>query len=341
MLNNYLENLETASKDDVKFYLVTRKLKEGVAKTKKVLDKYDFILYQIRISDEIRAELLNLTKTQIIYLIKKKYEYSEYEVIDSDEKKIYTYQLTNKALSFSKIVDDKLKKGIDIPFIKSIEEIQKDEANKEELWAYCIGIKDSSKNWSYSFRKSSKGKIFVESKNNPEFIKIHNVIRTYFDVNSAKLEMLHGDTLMLDKKIDCLYLDNKFFIFQKFNFEKIVGLEYEYKEKAEELVNELETSNMIEGIEILKKAIEDKPALHRRLVRIYNNPDFKNLSKKRITAMKAIAKDLGLTLKEKNGKLLIEEESDINIVIRMLEDYYLESKQTGVKYGSSVKKKIK
>lgn len=341
MLKDYLKNLETVSKDDVKFYLITRKLKKGISKSKKVLDKYDFMLYQIRISDEIRAELLDLTKSQISYLIKKGFEFSEYEVIDSDEKKIYTYQLTNKAISFSTIVDDQLKKGVDIPLIKSIDNILQDEENKEELWAYCIGLKDSSGNWSYSFRKSSKGKVFVESKDNPEFVKIHNVIRTYFDIKSAKLEMLHGDTIMLDKKIDCLYLNEKFFIFQKFNFEKIIGLEFEYKEKAQELVDELSKSEMIEGVEILKKAIENKPALHRRLVRIYNNPDYKNLSKKRIEAMKAIASDLGLTLKERNGKLLIEEESDINIVIRMLEDYYLESKQTGFKYGSAVKKKIK
>ena len=83
------------------------------------------------------------------------------------------------------------------------------------------------------------------------------IIRAKFDTRSQKLEMLHGETINLDKQIDCIFYQEIFYIIRKSNFEQIIGLEEEFKQEALGVAQELERSTMILGIDILKQQIEE------------------------------------------------------------------------------------
>ncbi|MBK7345446.1 MAG: DUF4868 domain-containing protein [Chitinophagaceae bacterium] len=68
--------------------------------------------------------------------------------------------------------------------------------------------------------------------------------------------------------MDCIYFEDTFYIAKKTQFEQIIGLEEEYKHQANEVVTELASTNMFEGLEIISKQIELNPSIHKKLVRL-------------------------------------------------------------------------
>lgn len=50
-----------ASAENLKMYFVTRILKEGMKANSRVLEKFDFKVYQIEITDEVRKYLYELS----------------------------------------------------------------------------------------------------------------------------------------------------------------------------------------------------------------------------------------------------------------------------------------
>lgn len=357
MIKEILEKINSVGNENAKFYVITRKLKESKQKSKIITDKYDFKIYGVDLSDDVRKQLYDLTNKQLEKADEEKLEIVDYQVIDSDDRKIYTYQFKNSTLAFKNLIDNQLNKGTDTVFIKHISELLKsnydsnveDNSTKtkkrvrknieEEIWAYCISIKVSD-SLIYFFRKSFKANIFVEDKENPENLKIMNSIRTLFNPNTSKLEMIHGESLILDKNIDCLFYDSKFYIFNKYQFEKIVGLDDEYQIEANNVAKQLEETKMISGIEHLFNALKTKSSLYRKLVRLLKHPELLNITAERIKAMETVAEEFKIEFKVKDGKLSIESEGDIDLLIKMIEDYYLKSSQTNTQYGASVKKKL-
>lgn len=149
ILEELLEKLEDIEVSDTYLYFVTRVLKQNQKKNSKVLDKYLFKVYQVDINDEIRNHLYSLTQEQLSYLINKKTEVHEYDVITDDTQHLFTYSMTNKIMSFADVVNNQLK-AIP-PKITSLEEI----IEKEELWAYCVGFQNQDKDNIFTFQKNS------------------------------------------------------------------------------------------------------------------------------------------------------------------------------------------
>ena len=121
ILEDLLERLEDIEVSDTYLYFITRVLKQNQKKNSKVLDKYLFKVYQVDINDEIRNHLYSLTQEQLSYLINKKTEVHEYDVITDDTQHLFTYSMTNKVMSFADVVNNQLK-AIP-PKITSLEEI--------------------------------------------------------------------------------------------------------------------------------------------------------------------------------------------------------------------------
>lgn len=89
ILEDLLERLEDIEVSDTYLYFITRVLKQNQKKNSKVLDKYLFKVYQVDINDEIRNHLYSLTQEQLSYLINKKTEVHEYDVITDDTQHLY------------------------------------------------------------------------------------------------------------------------------------------------------------------------------------------------------------------------------------------------------------
>lgn len=315
-------------------YFITRVLKPDVKKTSKVMDKYVFKVYQIDVNEEIREHLHKLSQDQLAYLASKKTELQVYDVITDDTQHLFTYQMTNKAMSFADVVNNQLKSQP--PKITSLEEI----ILNEELWAYCVGFHIKGSEWIYTFRKILSGKVAIDEKEGNKKGALQKAIRTVFSTKSQKLELIQGETVNLDKQIDCIFYDDTFYIAKKTQFEQIVGLEEEFKEQAKEVLAELESTKMIEGLEVLEKQIENNPAIHRKLVRLSKIGNYRELDAKIIKQMQKVCKAYGDKLKLKDGKLFIEDEKDIDLALKMLGDYYKRGEVSGKAYGTFAGKQL-
>lgn len=328
------EKLSEIKIDNTYLYFITRVLKPDVKKSSKVMDKFNFKVYQIDVNDEIRDHLYKLSQEQLAYLSSKKSEMHEYDVITDDTEQLFTYQMTNKAMSFADVVNNQLKSQP--PKIKSLEEI----ITTEELWAYCVGFHIKGTDWIYTFRKILSGKVAIDEKDGTKRNALQKTIRTIFNSKSQKLELIEGETVNLDKQIDCIYYEETFYIAKKTQFEQIVGLEEEYKAQASEVIKELEDTNMIEGLEILKKQIDENPSIHKKLVRLSKIGNYRELDTKVIKQMQKVCKSHGDKLKLKDGKLFIEDEKDIDLALKMLGDYYKRGEVSGKAYGTFAGKQL-
>ncbi|HCM20984.1 MAG TPA: DUF4868 domain-containing protein [Porphyromonadaceae bacterium] len=333
-LNELLEKVTATQVEDSKLYFITRILKNDVKKSSKVMDKYLFKVYQVDIDDEIRQYLYDSSKEQLKYVIKKEFEMIDYDVISDDTEHLFTYSMKNKALSFSDVVCNQLSSTP--PKVMSIDGIVSD---IEELWAYCIGFNDIKKSdWIYTFRKIQSGKVAVDEKENQK-TKI-KVIRTLFNTKSKKLELLKGETVNLDKQIDCVYYDETFYIIKKGYFEQIVGIQEEFKEEAKQVVSKMKETNMIYGLEKIEEKIESNPAIHKKLVRISRIGNYRDITPAVIKKMEKVCRKYGDKLNTREGKLSIEDEKDIDMVLKMLADYYKTGDVTGKPYGTFAGKQL-
>ncbi len=334
ILEELLKKIEAIKIDNTYLYFITRVLKADTKKTDKILSKYEFKIYQIDVNDEIREHLYSLTQEQLHQLINKKTEVHEYDVISDDTQQLFTYSMTNKAMSFADVVNNQLKNRI--PKITDLEEIIK----SEELWAYCVGFHHKGEEWIYTFRKILSGKVAVDEKDSNVKSAFRKYIRTRFNSKSNKLELIEGETVNLDKQIDCVYYQDTFYVAKKLQFEQIVGLEEEYRIQATEVLTELIATAMIEGLDVIEKQIENNAALHKKLVRLSKIGNYQELDASMIKKMAKVAKSFGDKLKLKNGKLFIEDETDIDLALKMLADYYKRGEVSGKAYGTFSGKQI-
>ncbi len=319
--------LDNVSKSRTKLYFVTRTTKEGVKKNAKVLDKYDFKTYQVDIDDEIREELFDTASKVIRQLIVKETEYSPYTVINDGLHTLMTYPMANKAMSFKLVVDEQLPGQP--PRIKSLSEV----VGTEVLWAYVIGMYTPDKEWVYAFRKILENRVAVDPGEKKNGSTLKRALRTMFNTTTQKLELIEGDTVTLDKVIDCFYFEGEFYVHKQLQFEQIVGIEEEFKAEAEQVVGELETSGLFEGTDVLRTMLEDKP-MHKKLVRMSKLGLYRRVDAKAIKKMKSLAKKLGLTRKMKGDQFVMEDAADVDQVIKLLCAYYKRDEVFGDSYGT-------
>jgi hypothetical protein len=338
VIKDLLRKIKESDSDNLNLYFVTRKLKKGIKARAKVLEKYEFTVYSVDIDDEIREHLYDLTIKQFDNVVEKELETTPFEVISDDIKKIFTYDMTNRAMSFADVVNNQLANKSLLNKINDLSDLLKE----EELWAYSVGFYDESDDdWFYTFRKILRGKVVVDEENRKSKKQKVNFFRAKFDVDNSKLEMLHGETVNLDEKVDCIFYNEVFYILQRTQFEQITGMAEEFKVEAQNVVEELKKTNLFEGLELLEQHVEDKPPLHKKLVRLKKVNTYQNLKIKDINRMLKIAKKYGGILrKDKSGKLLIESKEDIDLTIKVLVDYFKKGEFSGNSYGTYSGKQI-
>lgn len=335
ILEELSEKLREIKVTNTFLYFITRVLKPDIKKSSKVMEKYIFKVYQVDVNEDIRKHLHELSQDQLSYLVSKKTELQDYDVITDETQHLFTYQMTNKAMSFADVINNQLKSQP--PIITSLEKI----ILTEELWAYCVGFHKKDSEWIYTFRKILSGKVAIDETEGNKKNVLQKAIRTVFSTKSQKLELIQGETVNLDKQIDCIYYDDTFYIAKKTQFEQIVGLEEEFKEQAKEVIAELESTHMIEGLDVLEKQIERNPSIHRKLVRLSKIGNYTELDSEVIKKMQRVCKDHGDKLKLKDGKLFIEDEKDIDLALKMLGDYYKLGQVSGKTYGTFAGKQLK
>lgn len=323
-LTEILNILDESKKEDVKLFLVTRFLKEGVKSSAKVLKKYDFKTLKVDVSKEIKEILFDYTYAILQKLVQKEYEVIDYSIITEDSKNVvYSFHLENKIFSFADVIDNQLIGGVNIPKLLDLSEINPD----ERLWSYCIELPCSNSKF-YTFRKLAPSKVAKDSNNG------QSRITAFFNTNNTQLELTSQTTLTFDKRIDCIYVGGSIYILNKGSFEGLVGLEEEFAEKAKTLVDNLEESNFIDGMDIIRERVNDSASLHKRMANIIKLGEYKNLNDNRIKKMLAYSKQHNLNLKITDGRIKIEDKHDVELLVKFLSDYFKDSQITGNSYGT-------
>ena len=79
MLQELLNDIKDSDKKNLCLFFINRTLKPNVRSRDRVLEKYDYKVFQVNIDDEIRSYLYSLSLEQIEYAIKKKFDIVEYD----------------------------------------------------------------------------------------------------------------------------------------------------------------------------------------------------------------------------------------------------------------------
>jgi hypothetical protein len=324
-LDKLLSYVQNSQNRTTRLYLVTRNIKQGIYTYAKVPDKYEYTCLRINTDKAIQKELFDLFMAKIThYSDSEKFILENYSIVTDDvEKKIMTYSSKGKIKSFMHIVDNDLKNSSELDSVKDIALIA------DCLWAYIIEVSLNGR-IICGLRKMSPSKIMVSEK--------EKVINTLFNLKEKSLVLSHDQSIVFDKGLDALYADDTFFVIQKTNFEEIVGLETEYREEAKLVADKIMQSPKISLNFNLKETIENKNRFIRKLAKIKDEVD--KIDTPRINKMQETAALFKLSFVIKSGKIVINDEKELDIVIKLLDDYYLLSQQTGKKYEASVKKEI-
>lgn len=318
-----------ASSENLKMYFVTRILKEGIKSNSRVLEKFDFKVYQIEITEEVRNYIYELSLKQF-----KKIQdnddlnFFDYDVIADETEHLFTYQMQNKVGSFSDVVYNQLNQSPQK--ITDLNEILQDET----LWAYCVEFEIDSDKSFYTFRKISPGKVGIEKEKDGEKKSLGSQIRTFFDTNTNTLSLLKSDTVYLDKQIDCIFYEETFYVLKKFYFEQLVGLQEEYKKRAEDVATSISKHQCFGDIKLLTDKIETKVSIHKKLMKLEKLGNLNSLTSKNIKKLETLGKKKKAPINLKDGKIQFETEEDIDNVIKLLCDYFKTGDYSGKPYGT-------
>lgn len=323
------ERIQITKKEDVKLYFVTRLIKPEVSKRTPAKDKYMFNVLQIDCDDEVRSYLYDASVRQLNKTIQKNYEMLDYDILTDETEHLFTYNIQNKVFSFNDVVTNQLLKTA--PKITSITKI----TEIEEMWAYCVEFfNNETEERIFTFRKILPSKVSVDE-------KAKGCIKTLFNTKSQQLSLLKEETVNLDEQIDCIYHQETFYVIKKANFEQIIGLQEEYKEKAIEVANNMINSGNFIGGDKLKELIEKKPSIHKKLIKVEKMGEYKEITKKTLNKMRNVLKRYGETLPIVNEKLSIESEENIDAILKAFGDYYKKGEISGKPYGTFAGKELK
>ncbi|MFA1560052.1 Kiwa anti-phage protein KwaB-like domain-containing protein [Aliivibrio fischeri] len=308
-----------------RLFFITRHIKDGVKKSAKVIDKFQFKANSIDMSPDVCSFFSKNARTQLEKLTAKEgYDLESYNVITDDlGGKLYTYALNN-TLSFSDVVFNQLLTN-KVDAITSLKDV------KSDLWAYCLQI-NTVNDTAYLFRKMSSGKVTTD-----EAQTKMEKLSSWFDSTDSELKTVNSETVSFDDKIDCIYFKSEFLVLRKSGFEQIVGLEEEFQNVANDVISVIESTNLVEGLDHIKANLSKSRALLKTLANIGKKGNHSGFNKDEIEKMKSALKLFeGKELKfSPDGKLVLENSIDVGYFVKLLNDYYKVGVITGKYYGTN------
>lgn len=332
-IEELLSFISSTSVDDTKLFFITRVLKPNMKRKARANEKYIYQVFRVDNDEELRKYIFDTTISQLKSIVAKNFEMVDYDVLNDDSENLFSYPIKNKVFSFQDVVTNQLQRNV--PQVRSIHDLENDNV---KLWAYCVGFEDvQTGEWVYTFRKMQASSVAIDTRD----ADLKSKVYAWFNPQSLMLQQLKGDTLTLDKQIDCVFYKDVFYVIKKFNFEQMMGLQEEYAETAKKIAEEMESTNFFYGIDKLKDVIDSKPSVHKKLVKIGMLGSYKNVTENDIRKMRRVCKQHGDTLKIVEGKICMEDEVDVDVVLKMFCDYYKQGEVSGKSYGTFYGKELK
>jgi hypothetical protein len=146
---------------------------------------------------------------------------------------------------------------------------------------------------------------------------------------------------LFDHGIDCMCRDGVMYVFNKHNFEKIFRFFELVLKMAEQTLKTIKTHVIIANFDEFQQACEGHLQMQAKLKNIAGKPYLKDVT---IADIKHVLREfpsLGVKIMKKNGKeMLLFDPKDKWAVLRLLDDDYLGSVLTGVKYEVTGKRPV-
>lgn len=283
--------------------------------------------YKMLIDAQIKNVMINVVKSEIKNFI---------ELIEDNDNKVLGY---NPDLEQDIFMIEKS----EIYFLKKIWPYLVEEEEPEILEIEHFSNKNINRAWIVSIEYIRYGKeerIFLLQK----FVKSQHLtdkkIAVVYINNEYKL--ISDKIVEIGRNFETIILEDYIISKKLRDFEYIFEFEIFYKEKAGEFINEISNFDKIQIIDEVKEKILEKIKTNRKfahkLYSAYRNGYYKYID---INKLKDLQKRLSLRINIKNEKIIIDDQTNLEDLLRVLNDDFEKSLLTENEYVVHKKEKLK
>ncbi|MBO8161817.1 MAG: DUF4868 domain-containing protein, partial [Thermosipho sp. (in: Bacteria)] len=284
-------------------------------------------IYKMLIDSQIKNVMISVVKSEIKNFI---------ELIESNGNEVLDYNPDLEQDIF------KIEKS-EINFLKEVWPYLVEEEEPEILEIEHFSNKNTNRAWIVSMEYIRYGKeerIFLLQK----FVKSQHLadkkIAVVYRNNEYKL--ISGKIVEIGRNFETIILGNYIISRKLRDFEYIFEFENFYKEKASEFINEISNFDKIQIADevkekILKKIETNKKFAH-KLYSAYKNGYYEHID---INKLKDLQKRLSLGINIKGEKIIIDDQTKLEDLLRVLNDDFEKSLLTENEYVVHKKEKLK
>jgi len=165
--------------------------------------------------------------------------------------------------------------------------------------------------------------------------------RIYLIKDSQRFVPLNNDGFILDKGYDFMQINGDFVVLKPKTLENYFGFEKVINAESEKALVAIETSNFVENMDELKEYAEGNKPFKRKLMKIKNSPVL-NISFSDVKEFVDDHPTLGVKLKynDRSTSFNLSTISAKKEFVELLNDNYLKSTLTNIRYNSRAKDQI-
>lgn len=276
--------------------------------------------YKARLQENLPNEIINLFYPVIEKkLIKKEYDVLDYDPSITPDRTVVWNQSSNKVPFYNHFHN----------LIETTEDISWYDTNKlayGDIWAYWIKVYGNG-NTFYLIKKITPSKL----------IRTGGKLAIIFE--SEIFKNIETDILTIDGTFDAIYCNQTIVFENKQNFEKALLYQEAKQAVANETLEAIGDKNFVKNFEQVKEFLKDDYHSINKLNKIKEKPYFQGLS---FIDFKRIIEEyeIQIDIDDKKNQFNITSKEQAKHFIKVLNDDYLLSELTNLKYAANSKESI-
>jgi hypothetical protein len=164
--------------------------------------------------------------------------------------------------------------------------------------------------------------------------------RFYLNRSGTQIDKLESDILRMDSQIDCMLIDDDFYIVNLKNLDTSREFATIIRGRANEAIDQIAELDFVDNVEGLRTHLEDL-SFARRLMRAMDNSPVTGLPSNVVLDFVRNHQKLGTLLRITEGKIDLTTKKSQSAFISLLNDDFLYSKLTQRDYESSSKDQLR
>jgi hypothetical protein len=273
--------------------------------------------YKARMAANLPPSIINLFYPVIKKkLIDKEYDVAEYDPALTPDRTVIWEQSSENVLFYNYFHN----------LIETTEQIRRYSTNRlayVDIWAYWIKVYGNGNSF-YIIKKVTSSKL----------IQTGGKLAIIFEGDILK--NLETDILTMDGTFDAIYFNNTLLFENKQNFEKALLYKERKQKVAVETLNAISGIGFVEDFDRVKEFLKDDYHSINKLNKLKEKPYFQNLN---FAKCKKIIEDYNVEIEidEDNDRFNITSKTQAKHFIKVLNDDYLLSEMTAIKYAANSK----